>query len=104
MPHVSTTEVLVPLAFVVSGALIGRWWAPTPAVITVAALNLVEAMSSIQWSAAISIHGGDFSLKFLLLTSVVALVLSLTGVVIRVAASYLVNRMHAVSGDSTSAT
>ena len=98
-PASDTTRAGILLAFVISGSLIGRWWAPAPSVAAWTALGLAEEANhwgfgpGSRFGTAIQIHsGGNFSLSFFALTMAVALTLPLIGLVGRSVASALVRR------------
>jgi len=91
---------VILLAFVLSGWLLGRWWAPIPSVVTWTALGLAEEANhwgfgpGTRFGTAIEIHsGGDFSLGFFALTMVVAIALPTIGLVLRSLASALIRRI-----------
>src|SRR5438552_18858393 len=63
IPRSPLTEALFPGVFVTSGALIGCWWAPVPALVAAIALNLLD-LTDVHHYAAIEIHGGRFDLRF----------------------------------------
>ena len=86
-------------SFVISGALIGRWWAPLPAMVAWGAVALAEEANHWGFGAgtrigtAIEIHSGsDFSVPFFALTMAIALVLTSLGAVGRRVASALLRR------------
>lgn len=90
VPASDVTRAMVILAFVVSGILIGRWWAPIPSVAAWIALSLAEEANhwgfgpGTRFGTAIEIHsGGDFSLSFFAFATAVALALSTVGLAIR---------------------
>lgn len=82
IPASSTSGITIPIMFVVSGALIGRWWAPLPSLTAVVGLNLGE-LAGIGHSGAISLHAHGFALSFLLLTSAIAVGLAAAGALAR---------------------
>ncbi len=91
--------MLIPAAFVVSGALIGRWWAVVPSPATVIGLVLAELTTSTsRHGTATEIHAGGFDLGFLLLTSSIATALALVGVAVRLAVSMLLRRLGVAGG------
>ena len=57
---------MILLAFVLSGWLIGRWWAPIPSVVTWTALGLAEEANhwgfgpGTRFGTAIEIHSANF--------------------------------------------
>lgn len=88
------------LAFVISGGLINRWWAPAPSVAAWTALGLAEEANhwgfgpGTRFGTAIEIHsGGDFSLSFFALTTAVAIALPLIGLAGWSIAAALVRRI-----------
>ena len=92
VPRTSATAMLVPAALIVSGALIGRWWAPLPSLAVVAALSLAELAGVGRSGSAIELHAGGFSFGFLMFTSAVAGTLALIGVLARRVGSALLDR------------
>jgi hypothetical protein len=93
------TRGTILLAFVLSGALIGRWWAPLPSVASWILLGIAEEAN--QWGfgpgtrfgTAIEIHsGGDFSLSFFALTTALAIALPTVGLFMRFIGSALIRR------------
>lgn len=96
-----TTRALILLAFVLSGALIGRWWAPVASVAAWAVLALAEEANhwgfgpGTRFGTAIEIHsGGDFSFSFFALTIALAIVLPTAGLSVRFIASSLMRRIR----------
>lgn len=90
----------ITLAFVASGGLIGRWWAPLPAVATITAWLLAEEANhwgfgpGTRLGTAIEIHsGGDFSFAFFAMMTAIATALSLAGLAIRRGAAWLLHRI-----------
>jgi hypothetical protein len=79
VPRTLVTSLLVPAVFAVSGALIGRWWAPLPSLVAVAGLSLGELLGISHSGATIELHAGGFDLGFLVLTLAIATVLAVTG-------------------------
>ena len=84
------SETAGPLVLLLSGALIGRWWAPIPSVVTFMLLGMVEVANGLgigpgpRIGTAIEIHSEyGFSVFFLLGTVVIAIVLPLLGVGLR---------------------
>ena len=75
--------MLLPAAFVLSGALIGRWWAPLPSVAVVIALSVAELADVGRSGTAVELHAGGFDAGFLLLTSAIAGTLAGTGAMLR---------------------
>lgn len=90
VPASDVTRAAILLCFVVSGGLIGAWWAPGPSVASWFALALAEEANhwgfgpGTRFGTAIEIHsGGDFSLPFFALTTGVAIALPVVGLVVR---------------------
>ena len=82
-PRTAATAVLLPAALVLSGALIGRWWAPFPSVAVVALLNLAELAGLCRSGTTVELHTGGFSVRSLVLTCGAALALTLLGLGLR---------------------
>lgn len=100
IPASDVTRGLILLAFVLSGALIGRWWAPIPSVASWTALGIAEEANhwgigpGTRFGTAIEIHsGGDFSVSFFALTTAVAIALPTAGLVMRIIATAAVRRI-----------
>jgi hypothetical protein len=100
IPSSTLSSVLIPATFVVSGALIGRWWAFVPSLATVIGLGLAElAAPTSRTGTAIEIHAGGFHLGFLLLISSIATALAVGGAAVRVAVSIVFRRLGLVGLD-----
>jgi hypothetical protein len=82
IPASSTTGIAIPMMFVFSGVMIGRWWAPLPSLTAVVGLNLGE-LAGIGHSGAISLHANDFAPSFLLWSSAIATGLAAAGAMAR---------------------
>ena len=82
-PRTPATSLVLPAALIVSGALIGRWWAPLPSIAVVAALSVAELGGIGRSGSVIELHAGGFSLGFLVAASLVAAVVTLVGVLAR---------------------
>jgi hypothetical protein len=94
VPSSTLSSVLIPATFVVSGALIGRWWAFVPSLATVIALGLAElATPTSRTGTAIEIHASGFHLGFLLLISSIATALAVAGAAVHVAVSIVLRRL-----------
>ena len=94
VPNSTLSSVLIPATFVVSGALIGRWWAFVPSLATVIGLGLAElATPTSRTGTAIEIHAGGFNLGFLLLISSIATALAVAGAAVRVAVSIVLRHL-----------
>jgi hypothetical protein len=94
VPSSTLSSMLIPTVFVVSGAMIGRWWAFVPSLATVIGLSLSElAAPASRTGTAVEIHAGGFDLGFLLLISSIATALALAGTGIRVVVSILLRRL-----------
>ncbi len=91
LPRSSVSSALLPFIFVLSGALIGRWWAWLPSLAVVALLSLAE-LAGIHNTGAIELHG-EFDLGFFLVSSAVATILALVGVAARVVVSAIARRL-----------
>jgi hypothetical protein len=94
IPRSPLTEVLFPCVFVISGALIGSWWAPVPGLLAVIALSLLD-LTNVHHYAAIEIHGGSFDFQFLLLSASIAAILAFAGAAARVAIKVAIRRLRA---------
>ena len=101
VPVSDLSRGVIFLAFVLSGGLIGSWWAPIPSVVTWTALAAAEEANhwgfgpGTRFGTAIEIHsGGDFSVWFFALTTAVAIALPTVGLLARVVASTLLRRIR----------
>jgi hypothetical protein len=94
IPRSPLTEALFPGVFVISGALIGCWWAPVPALVAVTVLSLLD-LTDIHYYAAVEIHGGSFEFGFFLLTASAAAILVIVGAGARIAIEVAVRRRRA---------
>jgi hypothetical protein len=103
VPRSAASTVLIPASFVVSGILIGRWWAFVPSMGIPIVLGLAELVTpTSRYGTATEIHAGGFDVGFLLLTLSIATALSLAGAIARVAVSALLRRVGiAQSGTRT---
>ena len=89
-PRSRLSEIAGPLLLLLSGVLIGRWWAPIPSVVTFMLLSMVEVANGLaigpgpRIGTAIEIHSEyGFSVAFLLFTAVATIGLPLIGAGLR---------------------
>ncbi len=94
VPRSAASSVLIPATFVLSGALIVRWWAFVPSMATAIGLSLAELVTpASRYGTATEIHAGGFDIPFMLLTSSLASALALAGTVVRLAVIVLLLRV-----------
>jgi hypothetical protein len=94
VPRSVASSVLIPATFVLSGALIVRWWAFVPSIATAIGLSVVELVTPVsRYGTATEIHAGGFDIRFLLLTSTIASVLAMAGAAVRLAIIALLLRV-----------
>jgi hypothetical protein len=98
VPRTPATGVLLLAAFVVSGALIGRWWAPLPSAAVVAALSLAELAGVGRSGTAVELHAGGFDMGFFLMSSAFAGALAGAGAAARVGFSFALRRLGPLRG------
>jgi hypothetical protein len=98
VPRTPSTGGLLLAAFVVSGALIGRWWAPLPSAAVVAALSLAELAGVGRSGTAVELHAGGFDLGFFLVSSAFAGALAGGGAAARFAVSFALRRLGPPQG------
>jgi hypothetical protein len=90
LPASDVARLVILFSFAVSGALIGRWWAPFPSLLASSAIFAAEEANHLGFGpgtrigTAIEIHsGGDFSVAYLTFTSAIAIALATAGLVAR---------------------
>lgn len=94
VPRSAASSVLIPATFVLSGALIVRWWAFVPSMATAIGLSVAELVTPVsRYGTATEIHAGGFDIRFLLLTSTIASVLAMAGAAVRLAIIVLLLRV-----------
>jgi hypothetical protein len=94
VPRSAASSVLIPAAFVLSGALIVRWWAFVPSMATAIGLSVAELVTPVsRYGTATEIHAGGFDIRFRLLTSTIASVLAMAVAAVRLAIIVLLLRV-----------
>jgi hypothetical protein len=92
VPRTPAAGGLLLAAFVVSGALLGRWWAPLPSAVVVAALSLAELAGVGRSGTTVELHAGGFDPGFFLMSTALAGALAGGGAAARVAVSFALRR------------